>query len=119
MAKTKRPLLNRFLIWSAWMAGKPFTFIIALIILAIWAIIGFIWGFTSNWLLLIDTVATINATLMVFIIQNTQYRESKALHLKIDELLRVNRETEQELIAIEEREEEELEKLRQKIKNKH
>jgi low affinity Fe/Cu permease len=98
------------------MAGQPLTFVIALVTLGLWAILGLIWGFTTSWLLVIDTLAIINASLMVFIIQNTQYRESKALHLKIDELLRVNRETEQELIAIEEKEEEELEKLRQKIR---
>lgn len=118
MAKTHRPLLTRFLVWSARMAGKPTSFIFALAILVIWLVIGLFFGFTTQWLLIIDTLATINASLMVFIIQNTQYRESKALHLKIDELIRVNRETEQELIAIEEREEEELERLKQKLNKK-
>ena len=109
--------INRFLVWSARMAGKPAAFVFALIVLGIWMIIGFFLGFSEKWLLVINTVATINASLMVFIIQNTQYRESKALHLKIDELIRVNRETEQELIAIEEHEEEEIEKLKKKIRN--
>lgn len=52
---------------------------------------------------------------MVFIIQNTQIRESKALHLKIDELIRVTKEAENELIAIEQMDEEEIEKIKKKI----
>jgi low affinity Fe/Cu permease len=115
MARNKRPLLSKFLIWSARTAGQPAAFIIALFILVMWGVGGLIWGFSDKWLLIINTLATINASLMVFIIQNTQYRENKALHLKIDELLRVNKESERELIAIEEKEEKELEELREKM----
>jgi low affinity Fe/Cu permease len=97
------------------MAGNPLTFTLALIILLIWLMIGIFFGFSNTWLLVIDTLATVNAALMVFILQNTQIRESKALHLKIDELLRVAQETEKGLIAIEQKEEEELEKIRRKI----
>lgn len=117
MAHKKRAI-TRFMAHSAKVAGKPTTFIIALILLILWIIFGLIWGFTDSWLLLINTVATINASLLVIIIQNTQYRESKALHLKIDELLRVNKETERELIAIEEIEEEELDKIRHSLRAK-
>lgn len=101
--------------WSARMAGNPLTFTLALIILLMWLIVGIFFGFNNTWLLVIDTLATVNAALMVFILQNTQIRESKALHLKIDELLRVAQETEKGLIAIEQKEEEELEKIRRKI----
>lgn len=107
--------VSRFLVWSAHMAGRPMTFIVALLLLFIWLLCGFIWGFSTTWLLVVNTIATINASLMVFVIQNTQYREGKALHIKIDELLRKNKETMQELIAIEEMEEEELEQIREKI----
>lgn len=112
----KRALTN-FLAWSCKMAGKPISFVLAWTFLIIWATIGFIWGFSNTWLLVIDTIATINASLMVFIIQNTQNRESKALHLKIDGLIKSIKEAEDELIAIEELEEEELEKIRKKIFN--
>lgn len=118
MVYHRRPILTRFLMWSAQKAGHPTTFVIALILLCICIIIGLIFGFTVNWFLILNTIATVNASLMVLIIQNTQYRENKALHLKIDELLRVNKETERELIAIEEREEEELERIRKKIYQK-
>lgn len=112
----KNPPLSKFLVWSAKMAGNPLTFIVALAIITIWFLLGLIWGFDSTWLLIIDTIATLNATLMVFIIQNTQYREGKALQIKIDELIRSSKEAENELIAIEELEEEELEEIRKKIR---
>lgn len=113
--KTKIPTLSKFLTWSAKMAGNPITFAIALLLLASWLMIGLMRGFSNTWLLIIDTIATVNAALMVFIIQNTQIRESKALHLKIDELIRVTKEAENELIAIEKLEEEEIEKIKKKI----
>lgn len=97
------------------MAGNPITFVAALSIVAIWLIIGLFVGFDTNWILILNTTATLNAALMVFIIQNTQNRENKALHLKIDELIRVTKEATSELIAIEELEEEELEQIKNKI----
>jgi low affinity Fe/Cu permease len=111
----KIPTLSKFLTWSAKMAGNPITFVAALSIVAIWLIIGFFLGFDTKWILIINTVATLNAALMVFIIQNTQNRGNKALHLKIDELIRVTKEATSELIAIEEREEEELEEIKNNI----
>jgi low affinity Fe/Cu permease len=109
------PPLAKFLTWSAKMAGNPITFVMALVILVIWILIGLFIGFSNTWLLILNTIATINAALMVFVIQNTQIRENKALHLKIDELIRVTKEAESELIAIEEMEEAEIEKIRKKI----
>lgn len=110
--------LSQFLKWSSRMAGKPITFVIALFFVMIWTIIGFFVGFSNTWLLIINTIATINAFLMVFIIQNTQNRESKALHLKIDELIMSIQEAENELVAIEEFEEEEIEKIKKQLAHK-
>lgn len=110
--------LTKFLKWSAKMAGKPITFVLAIGIVLLWIIMGLIWGFTEKWILIINTIATINAALMVFIIQNTQNRESKALHLKIDELLFSIKEARNELIAIEEAEEEELEKITKELRHR-
>ncbi|MFA6916866.1 MAG: low affinity iron permease family protein [Parachlamydiales bacterium] len=107
--------ISKFLTWSSRMAGNPLTFIIALTILGTWFIIGLMIGIDVTWLLVIDTIATINATLMVFIIQSTQIRENKALHLKIDELIRVTEKAESELIAIEEKEEAELIKIKKRL----
>lgn len=114
----KTPILSKFLSWSARKAGSPVTFVIALSIVGIWLIVGFFLGFSSNWLLILNTVATLNAALMVFIIQNTQNRENKALHLKIDELIRTTKEAENELISIEHLEESELEQIRKKLFDK-
>lgn len=113
--KSKIPTLSKFLTWSAKMAGNPITFVVALVVVALWLIVGIIVGFNNTWLLILNTIATLNAALMVFIIQNTQNRENKALHLKIDELIRATKEATNELIAIEELEEEELEKIRSKL----
>ena len=77
----KKPAVSKFLNWSAKMAGQPSTFISALMLIVIWFVVGFFLEFSTNWLLILNTVATLNASLMVFIIQNTQNRESKALHL--------------------------------------
>ncbi|KIA77834.1 hypothetical protein DB43_FN00030 [Parachlamydia acanthamoebae] len=107
--------LSIFLAWSCKMAGKPLTFVVALTFVLVWVIVGLIWGFSNTWLLVIDTIATINASLMVFIIQNTQNRESKALHLKIDGLIKSIKEAENELIAVEKLGEEELDQIRKKI----
>lgn len=104
--------------WSCKTAGKPMTFLFALALLTLWFITGLFIGFSTEWLLVIDTLATINASLMVFIIQNTQNRESKALHLKIDELLISAKESEKILVAIEEKEEEEIEEIRYALKRK-
>lgn len=115
MKKTFMSNLSQFIAWSCRMAGKPMTLIIAWLILIIWTILGFLWGFTTNWILIINTIATINASLMVFIIQNTQTRESKALHLKLDGLIKSIKESEKELIAIEQLEEAQLEQIRKKL----
>lgn len=111
----KPQILSRFLAWSAKMAGNPLTFVIALLVVAFWLVVGLIRGYNDTWLLILNTIATINAALMVLIIQNTQIRENKALQMKIDELIRVTKEAENELIAIEEKEEEEIEKIRKKL----
>ncbi|MFI5343912.1 MAG: low affinity iron permease family protein [Chlamydiales bacterium] len=109
------PLLTRFLKGSSRMAGKPISFVLALSFVFFWIIVGFIFGFDNTWMLIINTIATIIAALMVFVIQNTQNRESKALHMKLDELIRATKEAENELIAIEEKEEEELEQIKLKL----
>lgn len=112
---SKKAFLSKFLARLARLAGHPLSFVIALCLVLIWVIVGLVWGINNTWLLVINTIATVNAALMVFIIQNTQNRESKALHLKIDELIRVTKEAENELMAIEQMEEAELEALRKKI----
>ncbi|MCE2982019.1 MAG: low affinity iron permease family protein [Parachlamydia sp.] len=108
----KKSALRRFLTWSARAAGNPMAFVFAFSVLIFWGIIGLIAGFSDTWILIIDTLATINASLMVYIIQYTQIREIKAMHLKLDGIIQALEKAENQLIAIEEAEEEELETLR-------
>lgn len=70
------------------LTGHPFTFIGAMGIIVVWAICGPIFGFSDTWQLIINTSTTIITFLMVFLIQSTQNRDTEALHLKLDELIR-------------------------------
>ncbi len=79
---------TRFAQWCAKASGSPFAFGSAVAIILIWGITGPMFGFSDTWQLVINTGTTIITFLMVFVIQNTQNRDTTALHLKIDELLR-------------------------------
>jgi low affinity Fe/Cu permease len=68
--------------------GSPFAFAIALFGVVLWAVLGPVFGFSDTWQLVINTATTIITFLVVFLIQNTQNRDSKAIHLKLDELIR-------------------------------
>jgi len=69
-------------------AGSHWTFLVAIVLIILWIVTGPLFGFSDTWQLAANTVTTLITTLMVFIIQNTQNRDAKAMHLKLDELLR-------------------------------
>jgi low affinity Fe/Cu permease len=94
-------------------AGKPISFVIALVIVIVWAATGPVFGFSDTWQLVINTGTTILTFLMVFLIQNTQNREAMAVQLKLDELIRVLKEAHNELLDAEDFDEKDL-KLRHK-----
>src|SRR5437773_5721012 len=71
-------------------SGKPATFVIAVLVIIVWAVTGPIFGYSDTWQLVINTGTTIITFLMVFIIQNTQNRDTEAIQLKLDELLRIS-----------------------------
>lgn len=96
--------------------GKPVVFIIALALLALWAISGPILGFSDTWQLIINTSTTIITFLTVFIIQNTQNRDTLAMNIKLDALLKKNGITDKNLL---EAEDESEKKLEQDKKNLH
>jgi low affinity Fe/Cu permease len=81
-------LFDRFAKWASRTAGHPTTFAAAALILLLWAISGPIFGFSNSWQLVVNTGTTIITFLMVFLIQNTQNRDSAAMQLKLDELIR-------------------------------
>src|SRR5262245_62169039 len=83
-----RELFRRFAHKTAEMVGSPWAFLLAVILIALWAITGPLFKFSDTWQLVINTATTIITFLIVFLIQNTQNRDSRAIHLKLDELLK-------------------------------
>ena len=91
----------RFSARTATLAGHWQTFIIALLLVVLWALTGPLFAFSDTWQLIINTATTISTGLMVFLIQNTQNRDAMAMHLKLDELLRATQEADNRLIDAE------------------
>src|SRR6478672_10689842 len=81
-------VFNRLAKGAARFTGRPACFALALGIVASWVVTGPVFGFSDTWQLVINTGTTIVTFLMVFLIQNTQTRDAKAMHLKLDELIR-------------------------------
>jgi low affinity Fe/Cu permease len=93
-------------------AGRPTTFIVAVAIILIWAATGPIFHFSDTWQLIINTSTTIITFLMVFLIQNTQNRDTEALQIKLDELIRAIGNAQNALLDLEEMDDEELDVIR-------
>jgi low affinity Fe/Cu permease len=93
---------------TAWAVGTPLAFVLAASLLGGWIIAGFFLGFDSVWLLIITTITNLVMFLMVFLLQHSQNRDTKAIHLKLDELLRVTRDARTGLIGVEALSDEEL-----------
>ena len=98
---------------------SPWAFIAALAIVIGWAASGPLFGFTDTWQLVINTSTTIVTFLMVFLIQNTQNRDARAMHLKLDEIVRAISDADDELIDIEEASDPELDRLEHGFKALH
>ena len=102
----------RFARWIAFHAGRPNAFFISIVVIIAWAGVGPMFDYSDTWQLVINTGTTIVTFLMVFLIQNTQNRDSQALHLKLDELIRAMKGARNVLLDLDELSDEELEKIR-------
>jgi low affinity Fe/Cu permease len=98
--------------WTSQQCGRPSTFILACLVIVVWAVTGPVFDYSDTWQLIINTGTTIVTFLMVFLIQNTQNRDMSALHLKLDELIRVSETARNKLLTLEDMTEEELERLK-------
>lgn len=108
----KADFFGRAARWVAEKTGSPWTFALAVGIVLVWIVTGPLFGFSDTWQLVINTGTTIITFLMVFIIQTSQNKDTTALQLKLDELIRVTKGAHNALIDLEELSEEELKAIR-------
>jgi low affinity Fe/Cu permease len=111
-----RELFRKFAHSASTAVGSPWAFILALAIIAVWAVTGPMFHFSDTWQLIINTGTTIVTFLMVFLIQNTQNRDATAVHLKLDELIRAVAEARTGMVDLEDLSDTELEKLHEEFK---
>lgn len=102
----------RFAQCAALVTGRPLTFILAVAAILIWGISGPIFGFSNTWQLVINTATTIITFLMVFVIQNTQNRDTAGLHIKLDELIMVSERARNRVMDLDSLDDHELEKMK-------
>ncbi len=92
-------------------SGKASAFILSVVVVVVWAAVGPIFDYSDTWQLVINTGTTVITFLMVFLIQNTQNRDSKSIHLKLDELIRTQKNASNAFLDLDTRTDEEIDEL--------
>ena len=111
-------LFRKFAQATSSAVGSPGAFVLAVAVVVIWAVSGPLFGFSDTWQLVINTGTTIVTFLMVFLIQNTQNRDAKAIHLKLDELVRAVEGARQEIfVDLEDKDDTELAQVKREIES--
>jgi low affinity Fe/Cu permease len=105
-------MFTRFAKATSRATGRPLAFGLAAAVVLAWIVTGPLFGYSDSWQLVINTGTTIVTFLMVFLIQNTQYRDAEAVQVKLDELLRTTRGAHNVLLDLEELEDEELQRIK-------
>jgi low affinity Fe/Cu permease len=114
-----RDIFRKFAQAASHAVGSPWAFIIAALIIVVWGVTGPLFGYSDTWQLVINTGTTIITFLMVFLIQNTQNRDAKAFHLKLDELLKGTKGARTSLVDLEDLSDEELDDLKKYYERLH
>jgi low affinity Fe/Cu permease len=112
---TLRDWFRKFAQISAQGVGSPWAFFLSIALIVTWGVTGPLFGFSDTWQLVINTATTIVTFLMVFLIQNTQNRDARAIHLKLDELLHSAKGARNRLISLEELTDEEMDHLQKEF----
>lgn len=112
---TFQEAFRHFAHWTANWMGNPWCFFLAIVVILVWAVTGPLFKFSDTWQLIINTGTTIVTFLMVFLIQNTQNRDAKAIHLKLDELIRAIHGARNKMIDLDSVSDEELAHLREQF----
>ena len=99
--------------WTAQQCGRAHVFVASVLLIIVWAVTGPIYDYSDTWQLIINTGTTIITFLMVFLIQNTQNRDTAAIQLKLDELIRATANARNRMVMLEDLTEEELKKLKE------
>ena len=107
----------RFAQWIARQSGHPLTFVAVSALIALWAASGPLFHFSDTWQLVVNTATSVITFLMVFIIQNTQNRDTAVMQIKLDELIRAIDQAQNLLLDLEELDEDDLEKVRRQYRH--
>lgn len=114
-----KDLFRRIATKISYAAGTAYAFIIAITVICTWALLGPVFNFSDTWQLVINTTTTIITFLMVFVIQNTQNRDGRAMQLKLDELILTNKGARESFVDLEDISDEELEQLTKEFRDLH